>query len=80
MQRGAVVLGVVAERLRQRLAEGGFPEGHLAPVVAGGHVDDDLEQPAEVCHGTNLHGTDGAAVRQPGSSVSGRPASQPPVG
>jgi hypothetical protein len=54
VQRGAVVLGVI--ELRQLLAEGVFPERQLARVIAGRYVDDDLEQPAEVCHSTNLCG------------------------
>jgi hypothetical protein len=44
VQRGAVVLGVTLEPLGQRLAEGARPEGHLAVVVTGGNVDDDLDR------------------------------------
>jgi hypothetical protein len=55
VQRGAAVLGMVVE-WRQRLGEGCLPEGHLAVVVTCGYVDDDLEQPAEVRHGTKVRG------------------------
>ena len=52
---GTVIPGMTLERLRQRLAEGIRPEGHIAVVVTGGNGDDDLDQPAEVGLGTNLH-------------------------
>lgn len=54
VQGGTVVLRVA--ELLQLMAEGRLPERELALVVVGWHVDDDLEQPAEVGHDANLRG------------------------
>jgi hypothetical protein len=61
----AVILGVVEPR--QRLADGRLPERQLAIMLAGGYVNNNLEQPTEVRHGVNLcqGSLPGRRTRQP---------------
>ena len=52
MQHRAVILGV--GELPERLAGRPLPEPQLLVVVTGGNIDDDGDQPAEVCHRINI--------------------------